>query len=94
MSQNIPEAILSVRVSSAVSLLRLTCGSYLTFIFTKAYDDVMKILCITATCLSVVPILCSLIMPDWYLGDKQNAVDSTDLRGERSDDGHSIEERQ
>ena len=56
----------------------------------------MKILCIAATCLSVIPILCSLIMPDWYLGDKQNAVDATDLRGERSDDGSasSIEERQ
>ena len=44
----------------------------------------MKILCIAATCISVVPILCSLIMPNWYLGDKQNAVDNTDLRGERS----------
>ena len=44
----------------------------------------MKILVIAATVLSVVPILFSLIMPNYYLGDKQNAVDQTDLTGERA----------
>ncbi|KAJ3526530.1 hypothetical protein NM688_g8249 [Phlebia brevispora] len=59
-----------------------------------AYDDTMKILCIAATCLSIVPVLFSLIMPQWYLGDKQNAVDATDLCGERSEDGEvSMEEQ-
>jgi hypothetical protein len=48
-----------------------------------AYDSTMKTLVITATCISVLPILFSLIMPDWYLGDKQNAVDDTTLTGER-----------
>ena len=51
-----------------------------------AYGDTMRILCIAATCLSVIPILCSLIMPDWYLGDGQNAVDRMDLRGEREEE--------
>ena len=46
----------------------------------------MKILCIAATCLAVVPILFALIMPNYYLGDKQNAVDQTDLTGERTSD--------
>lgn len=41
---------------------------------------------IAATCVSVVPILVSLIMPNWYLGDKQNAVDTADLTGEREVD--------
>ncbi|EKM58957.1 uncharacterized protein PHACADRAFT_25102 [Phanerochaete carnosa HHB-10118-sp] len=54
-----------------------------------AYDDTMKVLCIAATCIAVLPILCALVMPNYYLGNKQNAVDRTDLAGERSepDDG-------
>ncbi|PSS03712.1 hypothetical protein PHLCEN_2v3966 [Hermanssonia centrifuga] len=59
----------------------------------SAYDDTMKILCIAATCISVIPILFSLIMPDWYLGDKQNAVDSTDLAGERSSTESELSDR-
>ena len=46
-----------------------------------AYSDTMRILCIAATCLSVIPMLCSLIMPNWYLGDHQNAVDEANLEG-------------
>lgn len=54
-----------------------------------AYDDTMKVLCIAATCIGVLPILFALLMPDYYLGDKQNAVDKADLTGARteSDDG-------
>ena|ERR1700722_14026628 len=48
----------------------------------SAYDEVMKIMVIAATGLSVIPILLSLMMPDWYLGDGQNAVDNADLAGE------------
>lgn len=33
-----------------------------------AYGDVMKLLLIGATMLSVVPLVLSLFMPDWYLG--------------------------
>ena len=50
-----------------------------------AYDDTMKILVIAATVLSVVPVLFSLFMPDYRLGDAQNAVDGTTLTGERVD---------
>ncbi|KZP28418.1 MFS general substrate transporter [Athelia psychrophila] len=46
-----------------------------------AYDDTMKIMVILATCVSVIPICFALIMPNWYLGDKQNAVDNADLAG-------------
>ena len=48
-----------------------------------AYDDTMKVLLIAATALSVVPVLFSLIMPDYHLGDAQNAVDGATLTGER-----------
>ncbi len=47
-----------------------------------AYEDTMKILCIAATCISIIPILFSLIMPNFYLWDQQNAVDNIDLQGE------------
>ncbi|KAG1727559.1 major facilitator superfamily domain-containing protein [Suillus paluster] len=47
----------------------------------SAYDDTMKIMVIAATALSVIPILLALAMPNWYLGDKQNAIDAVDLTG-------------
>lgn len=42
----------------------------------------MKIMVIAATCVSAIPIIVSFTMPNWYLGDKQNAVDTADLAGE------------
>lgn len=44
-----------------------------------AYDDTMKTMVIVATLLSIAPILLSLGMPNWYLGDTQNAVDDDRL---------------
>ncbi|KAG6846802.1 hypothetical protein H0H93_011804 [Arthromyces matolae] len=60
-----------------------------------AYGDVMKIMTIVATVFGVIPFLLAFLMPDWYLGDKQNAVEDVGLAGERvldedrydSDDG-------
>jgi hypothetical protein len=46
----------------------------------------MKIMVIAATALSVVPIGLALTMPNWYLGDKQNAVDAADLTGRVASD--------
>ena len=68
------------------SLLPWLCGvSGLTRgVVFAAYGDVMKLMLIAATVLSVVPLALSLFMPNWYLGDKQNAVDAMDLKGERS----------
>ena len=48
-----------------------------------AYTEVLNVMVIAATALAVVPLVLSFFMPDWYLGDKQNAVDSADLAGER-----------
>ncbi|KAK7447416.1 hypothetical protein VKT23_014125 [Stygiomarasmius scandens] len=47
----------------------------------QAYSDVMHIMLIIATVVSVIPFLLSLFMPDWYLGDTQNAVDGEGLEG-------------
>ena len=48
-----------------------------------AYGDTMRVMLIVATVLAVVPMLLSLGMPDWFLGDHQNAVDGVDLKGEK-----------
>lgn len=42
----------------------------------------MKIMVTVATILSVIPIFIALFMPNWYLGDKQNAVENVNLAGE------------
>ncbi|KAF8640180.1 hypothetical protein AX16_010235 [Volvariella volvacea WC 439] len=52
----------------------------------QAYDDVMGAMVITATALAVVPLILSLFMPNWYLGDQQNAVEGVNLAGERVED--------
>ena len=48
-----------------------------------AYGEVMELLLIAGTVLSVIPLLLSLGMPNYYLGATQNAVDAVNLKGER-----------
>ena len=48
-----------------------------------AYSDVMKIIAIAATCIAAIPLALSFFIPDCYLGDKQNAVDTANLKGEQ-----------
>ncbi|KAG6862553.1 hypothetical protein C0995_000101 [Termitomyces sp. Mi166 len=48
-----------------------------------AYSDVMKVMIIVATAIAVVPFILSFLMPNWYLGDTQNAVEDVGLAGER-----------
>ena len=62
----------------------LLCDLTPSFLSCIAYGDVMKLMLIAATVLSVAPLVLSFFMPNWYLGDKQNAVDAADLKGERA----------
>ena len=39
----------------------------------------MRVMIILATVLSIIPIITSCFMPNWYLGDKQNAVDDSSI---------------
>lgn len=39
---------------------------------------------IAATVVAVLPPILALFLPDLYLGDKQNAVDDSDLGGEKA----------
>jgi len=43
----------------------------------------MKVLTIVATVFAIIPILMAFFIPNWYLGDQQNAVDNVDLLGEK-----------
>jgi hypothetical protein len=47
----------------------------------------MKLMLITATFLSIITPLAALMMPNYYLGDQQNAVDQVGLTGERMING-------
>ncbi|KLO12475.1 drug:h+ antiporter [Schizopora paradoxa] len=60
----------------------------------EAYDDTMKVMVIAATLLSVPPVLFSLLMPNWYLGDQQNAVDTSLLEDEGDEDTSEDEDRE
>ncbi|KAG7094623.1 hypothetical protein E1B28_005447 [Marasmius oreades] len=75
------------QIFSSISLIRDT--------YPEAYSDVMKSLLITATCISILPLVLSLAMPGWHLGDTQNAVDHVDLAEDANgvgdfDDGGSV----
>ncbi|KAI0759138.1 drug:h+ antiporter [Trametes elegans] len=48
-----------------------------------AYGDTMHVMIIAATVLAVVPLCLALAMPNWYLGDAQNAVEGIDTKGEK-----------
>ncbi|KAI0334669.1 MFS general substrate transporter [Cubamyces sp. BRFM 1775] len=47
----------------------------------SAYSDTMKTMLVLATLLSIIPVVLALLMPNWYLGDQQNAVYESELGG-------------
>ncbi|KAG9099375.1 hypothetical protein FRC06_005345 [Ceratobasidium sp. 370] len=48
----------------------------------QAYDETMKVMLITATIIAIIPLSLALLMPNYILGDTQNAVEGTTLTGE------------
>lgn len=48
-----------------------------------AYSDTMHVLIIVALVFGLIPILIALTMPNFYLGDAQNAVDGLDIAGRK-----------
>ncbi|CAE7136928.1 unnamed protein product [Rhizoctonia solani] len=48
----------------------------------QAYDGTMKVMLIAATVIAIIPPALALLMPDFFLGDTQNAVEGTTLTGE------------
>lgn len=51
-----------------------------------AYDEVMKRMLIAAVVIAVIPLGLSFFMPNWYLGDVQNAVTEKNIAGEKEGD--------
>ena len=52
----------------------------------SAYSDTMRVLIIVALAFGILPVLIALSMPNFYLGDAQNAVDGRDIAGRRVED--------
>ncbi|KAG9097147.1 hypothetical protein FS749_006973 [Ceratobasidium sp. UAMH 11750] len=52
----------------------------------QAYDETMKHMLIAATVIAIIPLSLSLLMPNYFLGDTQNAVEGTTLTGETISD--------
>ncbi|KAG8900112.1 hypothetical protein FRC00_014382 [Tulasnella sp. 408] len=50
-----------------------------------AYDEVMKRMLIAAVVIAVIPLILSFFMPNWYLGDTQNAVTEKNIAGEKEE---------
>lgn len=46
----------------------------------------MKIMIIAATIAALIPFFLAFLMPNWYLGDSQNAVENVDLKGGHVED--------
>ena len=51
----------------------------------------MKDMVIAGLVTSAVPIILSLFMPNWYLGDAQNAVDGLDITGKKVEDVATVQ---
>lgn len=75
----------SVMVLSAVCIVVVVSGVHLHSCLRLAiiaYGDVMHIMLIVAIVVAVFPIFLTFLMPDYHLGDYQNAVDRKQLSGE------------
>ncbi|KIK62249.1 hypothetical protein GYMLUDRAFT_242928 [Collybiopsis luxurians FD-317 M1] len=72
---NISEKERTALFSSITDVSKYPRGTYIREGVISAYSDVMRNLLLLATFLSIFPIFLSLFLPNWYLGDKQNAVD-------------------
>ncbi|GLB36916.1 putative major facilitator superfamily protein [Lyophyllum shimeji] len=73
----------AVLFGSIVEVLKYDRGTPIREGVIQAYDDVMKVMTIVATVIAVFPFVLAFIMPNWYLGDTQNAVENVNLKGER-----------
>ncbi|KIP10562.1 hypothetical protein PHLGIDRAFT_115319 [Phlebiopsis gigantea 11061_1 CR5-6] len=82
---DLPAANRTALFDSITSVTAYPRGSAVREGVIAAYDDTMKILVVAATVVSVVPVLFALFMPDYHLGDAQNAVDGATLTGEPVD---------
>ncbi|KAF9049078.1 ferrichrome-type siderophore transporter [Panaeolus papilionaceus] len=79
----VPEADRQVLYGSILAASTFPRDSPVRLGAIAAYDDVMKVMTITATAVAVIPWVLAFLMPNWYLGEQQNAIDNTDLKGEK-----------
>ncbi|KAF9457293.1 drug:h+ antiporter [Collybia nuda] len=79
----LPEADRQALFGSITTVMAYERGTPIREGAIQAYDDVMKVMTIVATATAVIPFALAFLMPNWHLGDTQNAVENVDLKGER-----------
>lgn len=75
----LPQEEIDALFGSLTGVLKYPRGDPVREGVIEAYDETMKVMVVAATVLSAVPIVASLFMPNWYLGDTQNAVDGANV---------------
>lgn len=68
---------------SIVSIVALDPSDPIRVGAVQAYSDTMKILIIASLAFGLIPIILASIMPNFYLGDAQNAIDGLGITGRR-----------
>ncbi|KAH8829259.1 major facilitator superfamily domain-containing protein [Flagelloscypha sp. PMI_526] len=79
---NVSQAERDALYASMITITKSPAGDPIREGAIAAYGDTMRVLCIAATCIAIVPLLLSFLLPNYRLGDKQNAVDDAGLDGE------------
>ncbi|KAJ4471460.1 drug:h+ antiporter, partial [Lentinula aciculospora] len=80
--------------SSITDVTKYERGTYIREGVILAYSDVMKNLLVLASIISVFPIFLAMFLPNWYLGDTQNAVDDrTEDNNDEEDQVHDLGRR-
>ncbi|PVF93334.1 MFS general substrate transporter [Serendipita vermifera] len=84
---DVDEATRAELFGSIVSIVALPADDPVRLGVVQAYGDTMRILIIVALAMGLVPIFLSLLMPDYHLGDAQNAIDGLDITGRKVEEG-------
>ncbi|CAO1628819.1 unnamed protein product [Parajaminaea phylloscopi] len=50
------------------------------------YNDTIRPLFIASTAIAVIPLICGVFMPNYYLGDQHNIIENTDVNGRKAKD--------
>lgn len=82
----IPAAQAKTLVGSNKAVHALPWGSPTRLAAIRAYNESYRPLVAAATALMVIPIICALFMPNYYLGDQHNVVEDVDVMGRKAQD--------
>ncbi|CAG8718768.1 104_t:CDS:2, partial [Acaulospora colombiana] len=88
---DVDEATRAELFGSIVSIVSRPADDPVRLGVVQAYGDTMRILIIVALVIGIIPIFLSLLMPDYHLGDAQNAIDGLDITGRKVEEGQEAD---